>query len=339
MGINGNFPFVPHPMGMPIQFQNAAQEQQSRAEVAIKRENDRKISFANPTRRRLRSLTVRPIGAWDNFLSDLVEESQPVEQVQPVPTQISEEQQQHRVADSAEQDALARTAGKLVEVLREEQNPKFKNSQFMGLMRSLADRTSVVEGTDIVTASSVPVNTTSTSAEAKGKGKERADTGSTFGQTTPVYPFPANVGAISDGQPSSSTHMQGQTPNISTTSEVTQDPYDEVYEYFKQENEEYIAYQRAAKRVADDDRGLWDDSSQQYEWDKLQSEWDAWEANAVGVRKMSNYQFATENPYLLGSSTRVHEMHSSLDQVGIPGVRITGGVGGGPGPGHGDQRG
>jgi len=244
-----------------------------------------------------------------------------VEQFQPAPTQISEEQQQHQVTDLVEQDALARTAGGLVEALREEQNPKFKNSQFMGLMRSLADRTSVVEGNDIILTPSVPADITS--AGAKGKGKERASTISTSGQTTQVYPYSADIGVTSGGQPSSMSHVQGQMSNTMIASDLAQDSRDEVYEYFKQENEDYITHQRAANRVYND-LGLWDDSSQQYEWDKFQGEWDAWEANAVGVRKMSNYQFAAENPYLLGSSTRVHETHSSFDQVGVPGMRITG---------------
>jgi len=245
-----------------------------------------------------------------------------VEQFQSAPTQISEEQQQRQVTDLTEQDALARAAGEVVEALREEQNPKFKNSRFMGLMRSLADRTSVVEGKDIIPTPSVPVDITS--AISKGKGKERASTISTSGQTTQVYPYSANVGVTSGGQLSPLFHTQGQMPNITIASNLTQ-ASDEVYEYFKQENEDYIAHQRAASRVYNN-LGLWDDSSQQYEWDKLQGEWDAWEANAVGVRKMSNYQFAAENPYVLGSSTRAHEMHSSFDQVGIPGTRITGTV-------------
>jgi len=277
------------------------------------------------------SLIAGAAGAWDDFLSGLAEESQPVEQVQPAPTQISDDQQQHRPVDSADQDALARTAGKLVEALREENNPKFKNSQFMGLMRSLADRTSVVEGNDIVLASSVSANisanTTSTNVDAKGKGKERADTIVTFGQKIQVNPSFTSLGVTSDSQLLALSHTQGHASNATITSDVTQDSYDEVYEYFKQENEDYIAYQRAANRTpVNNNRGLWDDSSQKYEWDMLQGEWDAWEANAVGVRKMSNYQFALENPYLLGSSTRVHEMHSSFDQVGVPGMRITGSV-------------
>jgi peroxin-5 len=275
----------------------------------------------------LRSLMAGAVGAWDNFLSGLAEESQLVEQVQPAPTRIFEDQQQHRPADSADQDALAQTAGKLVEALREEHNPKFKNSQFMGLMRSLADRTSVVEGNDIVSASSVPANVTSTSADVKGKGKERADTIGTLGQTIQVNPSFTKVGVTSGRQFSALSYTQSQTSNGTIMPDVTQDSYDEVYEYFKQENEDYIAYQSDASKVAaENNRGVWDPSSQQYEWDKLQGEWDAWEANAVGVRKMSNYQFASENPYLLGSSTRVHEMHSSFDQVGAPSMRITGSV-------------
>jgi len=271
------------------------------------------------------SLKPNLVDTWDDFFSGLAEESQQSERAQPAPTQISEEQQQHRIFDPAEQDALAQTAGKLVEALREEQNPKFKNSQFMGLMRSLADRTSVVEGNDIVSTSSVSENTVSASASAKGKGKERADTIGAPGQTTQINPYFTRVGVTSRREFPGLSHTQGQTSADAVTSEGTHESYDEVYEYFKQENEDYIAYQRAASRVtADNNLGMWDDSSQQHEWDKLQGEWDAWEANAVGVRKMSNYQFAAENPYFLGSSTRSHDMHSSLDQVGVPGMRITG---------------
>ena len=332
MGMNGNFSFAPRPMGMSIQFPNSAQEQQSRAEAAVKQENDRKdIPSINHTQGYLWLLTTAPVGAWDNFLSDLVEEPRPLEQFQPAPTQISEEQQQRRVVDPVEQDSLARTAGQLVEALREEQNPKFKNSEFMGLMRSLADKTSVVEGSDIVSASSISENITSASTDVKGKGKERADTIGTFGQAARPYPYYANLGMVSGEQPTSSSHAQGQASGTTTTSDVAQDSHDEVYEYFKQENEDYIAYHQAANRAADTDtRGLWDDSSRQYEWEKFQNEWDAWEANAVGVRKMSNYQFVAENPYLLGSSTRVHDAHSLFDQVSVRTMRITESVEGGP---------
>lgn len=260
-----------------------------------------------------------------------MEESQPTEQVHPAPIQASEEHQQHRVADPAERDALAQTAGELVEALREERNPKFKNSQFMGLMRSLADRTSVVDGNDIVLAASAPVNATSTNADAKGKGKERADTIGDPSPTVQANPYSTNAGAISYERFPALSLAHPPTSNDTVASDTTRDSHDEVYEYFKRENEDYIAYQLSANRAAaDNNQGIWDEGSQQFEWDKLQGEWDAWEANAVGVRKMSNYQFASDNPYFLGSSTRAHELHSSFDQVGVPGVRITGGGNGDP---------
>ena len=263
-----------------------------------------------------RPLTAGSTGACDVLPSNLVEEYQRLEQVQPVPAQFPEEQPQHRVVDAAEQDALARAAGQLIESLREEQNPKFKNSQFIGLMRSLADRTSVVEGSDIVLATSVSDTTTSTSAGVKGKGKERADLISTFDQTPQAHPRSVQIGGPFSGQPL--TYAQGQTSDTTITSDVNQDSHDEVYEYFKQENEEYIAYHQAVSKVATQNTGeVWYEDEQSFHWDKLQGEWDAWEANAVGVRKMSSYRFAAENPYLLGSSTRVHDMHSVFDQVGV----------------------
>ena len=328
VGINGHFPFVPHSVGMQIQFPNATQNQSPHAESGVNREVYRTLHFSPnpPIIVSCLPLTVDHTGAWDDLLSNLVEQPQLSEQAQHFPTQISEEQQRNRDVGSADQDALAQTAGKLVEALREEQNPKFKNSQFMGLMRSLADRTSVVDGNDIVLATSAPESTASTSADVKGKVKERADTISTFDQTVQIHPHPTHIGAISGQQQSSSSSVQGQTSDAA----ITQDSFDEVYEYFKRENEDYIAYQQAMNTViASDAQGVSDESSQQLEWDKLQSEWDAWEANAVGVRKMSNYQFAVENPYLLGSSTRVHDMHSSFDQVGAL-MPTTGAVDGGP---------
>ena len=71
-----------------------------------------------------------------------------------------------------EQDDLARTAGLLVDTIRGEQNPKFKNSQFLNLMRKLRDGDVVVNGEDLVERSSLPPETLS--ADAKGKGKARA---------------------------------------------------------------------------------------------------------------------------------------------------------------------
>lgn len=70
----------------------------------------------------------------------------------------------------AEQDDLAKTAGLLVDIVRDEQNPKFKNSQFLNFMRKVRDGEVVVDGNDMVERS----ESSSIPADVKGKGKERA---------------------------------------------------------------------------------------------------------------------------------------------------------------------
>lgn len=47
-------------------------------------------------------------------------------------------------------DDLSTTAGLLVSSIAHEQNPKFQNSEFMGLMKRLRDREVIVEGNDMV---------------------------------------------------------------------------------------------------------------------------------------------------------------------------------------------
>lgn len=69
-------------------------------------------------------------------------------------------------------DDLARTAGLLVETIKDEQNPKFKNSQFLGLMRRIRDGDVVVNGEELVDRESLPPE--ALVSDAKGKGKARA---------------------------------------------------------------------------------------------------------------------------------------------------------------------
>ncbi|KAF8070620.1 hypothetical protein FPV67DRAFT_1561383 [Lyophyllum atratum] len=48
-------------------------------------------------------------------------------------------------------------------------------------------------------------------------------------------------------------------------------------------------------------------------WDRLQSDWDQFEATTAGIKHVDNYQFQDSNPYLLGDSSMTHQhlMHSS----------------------------
>ncbi|KAI7851498.1 hypothetical protein BDC45DRAFT_486575 [Circinella umbellata] len=54
------------------------------------------------------------------------------------------------ITTAGEKEALARTAGMLLDTVDAENNPKFKNSSFMSLMRSLRDRKVEIEGNKMV---------------------------------------------------------------------------------------------------------------------------------------------------------------------------------------------
>lgn len=62
---------------------------------------------------------------------------------------------QESISDSQQQndpDALARTAGQLLDSVKDNQSSKFQNSMFLELMRQLRDKEVVVEGDKIVGA-------------------------------------------------------------------------------------------------------------------------------------------------------------------------------------------
>ena len=221
------------------------------------------------------------------------------------------ETQSHRPQDA---DELSRTAGLLIQSVSHESNPKFKNSQFLGLMRQLRDREMVVEGNDLVQSSEssglVGAGTsgwaadfTSAARDVKGKGRA-VDSGPLLSDPTHA-PFPASWYQsgqasrpyVTDGMDASATNMED--PNEA---------------YFRQDNEEYIEYWKNAERARGDsvvDR-------QKDEWAHLQKDWDRFEATASGIRPLANYQFQAGNPYLLGEAsvdrTHTHMMHEGTDR-------------------------
>lgn len=103
--------------------------------------------------------------SWDKEFA-----SQEMHLASPVSGILREEPQQASASQNPQGDAdeLARTAGLLLETVRDEQNPKFQNSMFMGLMKQLRDREVVVEGDQIVD------NDRTSEITADAKGKQRA---------------------------------------------------------------------------------------------------------------------------------------------------------------------
>ncbi|KAL4249997.1 peroxisomal targeting signal receptor family protein [Abortiporus biennis] len=195
-----------------------------------------------------------------------------------------------------EADELARTAGHLIETVRNETNPKFKNSQFLGLMKQIRDKEVVVHGNDMVASDWARDFDSTSSADIKGKGKARD-----------LSAIPSSSMSMSSARTMHGLVSQVGVVNAQETTSQQEDANDA---YFRQDNEEYARYwnefqsdqAQSASAVRTDER---------QDWAKLQRDWDSYEATATGLRPISNYQFQPNNPYLLGDSsrTRHHDMH------------------------------
>jgi peroxin-5 len=221
------------------------------------------------------------------------------QQYRPTTTTITDPLKSQR-----EQDELARTAMLLVESVKGETNPKFQNSQFLGLMRQLRDGEVVVEG-DKMVESGDPVGTRGSWGSKEGfvqgdvKGKGRAvDDGH----------FAAFALRQLNGDHSYDMQEDGQRGE--------QGEEDANDAYFRQENEEYTQYwnehfSETAPMVIPPLQELGGPP-----WGHLQDDWDRFEATTTGIRAIDNYQFQTSNPYLLGDSsrTRHHAMHMGEGQ-------------------------
>jgi peroxin-5 len=205
-----------------------------------------------------------------------------------------------------EADELARAASLVVEQLKDEHNPKFQKSEFMGLMRQLRDREMVLDGSAIVQWD-LASSEGRAAASAKGKGKavemtqqRRAD----ILNTGPAHQrhFQAPFAALSDGPIMEAVReeLDTQAKDEATQGQSVQDDNDI---YFQQENEDYIRYW-SGSRV--------DRRTRSSAWSELQDSWDQFEATTAGIKPVEEYQFQPNNPYLFGQSsrTRNHIIHS-----------------------------
>jgi len=193
-----------------------------------------------------------------------------------------------------EADLLARTAGLLLESVEHERNPKFTNSQFLGLMKQLRDREAIVEGNDIVAAPPQTGEVNTVSVDLKGKGKA-------------VPSFSTTM------QESGTSQLQPHSSPVRSTEQVAPDGLEEDANeaYFRQDNEDYANYWRAHHAPVPP---LVSPAPSQ-EWQKLQRDWERFEATTTGVRPLAKYQFQPGNPYLLGERSHNHIMHGSSVQV------------------------
>lgn len=197
---------------------------------------------------------------------------------------VLQEQHQEPAPQSAhEADELARTAGLLLEHVKHEQDPKFQKSAFLGLMKQLRDGEVIVDGNKMVESD----GRTSTQANVKGKGRA-------------IDNIPVPMTGMLNGM-----HSQSQQEAVNQDSQkVEEDPNDA---YFRQENKDYMQYWKEPQL-----NQVHSSTAETRSWDRLQSDWENFEATSTGIKEISSYQFQRNNPYLLGDSsrTRNHLVHS-----------------------------
>ncbi|KAJ7076321.1 hypothetical protein B0H15DRAFT_941269 [Mycena belliarum] len=259
------------------------------------------LNFAPPTLAQQHPSTQHDQILWDREFTSQ-ENSLAVEPVVQQAPQIQEAQQL-----SQEADELARTAGLLLETVGDAQNPKFQKSEFLGLMRGLRDRDIVVEGNEMVP------NTGQSSAsgwasdfQADIKGKGRAVDSPIGG----LY-MPGRRKSVSFAS-TARTGLAEQDQNEVLSNE---DPNDA---YFRQENAEYQHYWAEANAAS---QQASTSQMRNAEWDRLQADWDNFEATGNGIKPVDRYIFQENNPYVSDTpslTTRHHLAHEGraafLDQ-------------------------
>lgn len=210
----------------------------------------------------------------------------------------------HVASKPAPGDDMAQLAARVIDAVQGEQNPKFRQSQFMSLMRQFRDGEVIVEEDKIVSSES------STVAHVKVKGKGRA-------LDIPVQEVqePVRVHSV----PASSIQGYQGSAELSEAYRHQHNYNNADDAYFQQENEEFSKYWDAhytgpvPHTISAGEHGS---------WHELQRDWDVFEATSTGIKALTNYQFQENNPYLLGDSsrTRHHGMHVSEVQRGYNSV-------------------
>lgn len=156
-------------------------------------------------------------------------------------------------------------------------------------MKQLRDRTAIVEGNDIVTASPEG-QMRQTHTNLKGKGK-----------AIPFSPTAVHDLGVSQSHVPSSVLR----PSEQATPIESEDANDA---YFRQDNEDYIDYWKAHHAPV----SPLVTSSQ--DWQQLHHDWETFGATTTGVKRLAEYQFQSRNPYILGERSHNHVMHDGSMQ-------------------------
>jgi peroxin-5 len=220
-------------------------------------------------------------------------------------TEFQEEQKEEQAKETfVDNGDLARTAAMLLDSVDAEANPKFKNSQFMDLMRKLRDSEVTIEGDKMV--------------ETKGKSWASEFEGSA--QTKDwTSEFVQNAGNATSGNMWSNEFAQkaerGWTEdwsadfnNQASTSEA------QMHELFGKGSEMDDWVQQYNKNIAHLK------TAQDREWDDMQKDWERFKPEqGLGYRATNpnydTYNFTVNNPYLMNPEAIEGTSHNTLSDA------------------------
>ncbi|KAI8143766.1 hypothetical protein BJV82DRAFT_609363 [Fennellomyces sp. T-0311] len=225
-----------------------------------------------------------------------------------------------QTADS-DKEALARTAGMLLDSVDADNNPKFKNSNFMSLMRSLRDRKVAIEGNKMVPttqggdwAQEFGHGPSSSWSEEFSKETGKASAGNMWSNE---FAAKAERGWTEEftasRPPAAATQAAGPmgadwAAQFNQHADLSQEEMQKVFGRGSEMDDWVKQYQQNIAHLK---------NTQDAEWDNMQKDWERMTPQeGMGYRAINpeydTYNFATDNPYLLDPSAIDRTQHNTL---------------------------
>ncbi|KAK4514258.1 uncharacterized protein ATC70_001848 [Mucor velutinosus] len=214
------------------------------------------------------------------------------------------EQENKPTVVNNDNDALARTAAMLLDSVDTETNPKFKNSQFMNLMRKLRDSEVAIEGDKMVETGK------STNGVAgndwASEFTQHAGSARSGNMWSNEFAAKAERGWTSEFHREQNQHQQ--PGDWASEFSAKQPQMQQVFGKGSEMDDWVQQYNQNIAHLKD---------AQDHEWDSMQKDWERFRPEqGMGYRatnpEYNIYNFTTNNPYLLNPSAIDSVDHSNL---------------------------
>ncbi|GAA5796647.1 hypothetical protein EDC94DRAFT_621913 [Helicostylum pulchrum] len=228
------------------------------------------------------------------------------------------EQEQQPIVSGNDNEALARTAAMLLDSVDVESNPKFKNSQFMNLMRKLRDSEVAIEGDKMVEtkgkgawASEFNNGTAAAGGDWANQFTQQAGSSRSGNMWSTEFAQKAERGWTDEFHHEQNRHQQpGDWASEFSTRQANVNPkqMEELFGKGTETNDWVQQYNQNISHLK---------TAQDHEWDTMQKDWEKFKPEqGLGYRatnpEYNIYNFTTNNPYLLHPQAIEGADHSNL---------------------------